>query len=194
MKVSHYRFTIFFLACINIMGLVAQDVYLCVWRNPERTMTKIFPEARDYRTHNVSIDKTQLKALEDTLGFEILPGQRESFQYFEMIGESDQRIGTIIAASQKGEYGAIEFVVGFDNNNVINGLYIQRSRERNRSFKDRKFLDLFLGKKIIPISDVAGAYEGESSHGTRAVIEGMLKEFAAYDLLVQQVEKENESD
>jgi hypothetical protein len=156
-----------------------------VWRNPERTMTRLFPEARDYKTEIVKIGKDQLKQIEKKLGFELLPGQRETFQYFTMLDAKGNTLGMVIAASQKGQYGAIEFVVGVDTNGVINGLYIQRARERNRDFKKREFLDLFIGKKIKPASKLTSLYKGEETPGTKAVILGLQKEFECYAQLVK---------
>jgi hypothetical protein len=147
-------------------------------------MTRIFPEAGDYKTVTVDISREQREKIEAAAGFALLPGQRESFQYFEMLDSKGGRIGTVIAASQKGEDGAIEFVVGVDTSNIISGLYIQRSREKDRRFKERDFLDLFAGKKIAPVSAVKEAYKGEKTVGTSAVINGLVKEFVAYDLLV----------
>jgi hypothetical protein len=173
-----------FLSIFSAFGVAAQDVYLCVWRNPERTMTRIFPGANDYATENVAVTADKLAIIEKRLGHELLPGQREQFQYFRMTGAGGTAIGTIIAASQKGEFGAIEFVMGFDAAGVIKGLYVQRSRERDQTFKDRAFLDLFSGKNIAEIDKIAAAYTGKRTPGTDAVIRGLKKEIVAYSVLV----------
>ena len=162
----------------------AQDVYLCVWRNPERTMTKIFPDAKDYATVNLKIPSNQQQAIEKELGFELLAGQRDKFQYFRMSGENGNQIGTIIAASQKGEFGAIEFVFGLDTSHTINGLYVQRSRERDQSFKERAFLDLFVGKSIEEVRSLDSVWKGASNHGINAIIRGLSKELVAFRILV----------
>jgi hypothetical protein len=149
-------------------------------------MTKIFPNARDYKTINVKIEKESRLAIEKISGSELLPGQRESFQYFDMLDDKGKRIGTVIAASQRGEYGAIEFVVGFDTLDIINGLYIQRSREKNVTFKERSFLDQFIGKPVIQVSTFDKLYKGNRSIGSDAVIRGLKKEFASYNELVSK--------
>ncbi|MBD3315158.1 MAG: hypothetical protein GF344_05180, partial [Chitinivibrionales bacterium] len=76
-------------------------------------MTKIFPDAKDYLTVNEKISPQQLTTIEKKLGYEVLPGQRDVFQYFTMTGENGDPIGAIIAVTQKGEYGAVEVVFGF---------------------------------------------------------------------------------
>lgn len=164
--------------------MVAQDVYLCVWRNPERTMTRIFPNAKDYISVNEKVAPEQLKVIEETIGFEVLPGQRDVFPYFKMTGEDGERIGTIIAVTQKGEFGAIEFVFGLDTNQVIKGLYIQRARERDRTFKERQFLDLFVGRKTVEPLEFTKLYTGPKTPGTSAVIRGITKALVTYEVIV----------
>ncbi|MBD3244162.1 MAG: hypothetical protein GF331_26460 [Chitinivibrionales bacterium] len=147
-------------------------------------MTRIFPDAKDYLTVNEKISADQLKAIEETLGFEVLPGQRDVFQYFKMTGENGKRIGTIIAVTQKGEYGAIETVFGLDTNLVIKGLYVQRARERDQRFKKREFLDLFVGRKAEEALSFGKLYTGDTTPGTTAVIRGLKKALVTYDILV----------
>lgn len=149
-------------------------------------MTKIFPDAQDYATENVKVSPEKRTIIENKLKAELLPGQRDQFQYFRMTGEKGMNLGTIIAASQKGEFGAIEFVMGFDTAGTIKGLYIQRSRERDQTFKERTFLDLFVGKNINDLSKIKKSYSGTSTPGTRAVITGIEKEIVAFQTLVKQ--------
>ncbi|NLW32558.1 MAG: hypothetical protein GXY77_14005 [Fibrobacter sp.] len=147
-------------------------------------MRRIFPEASDYRTVTKTISSKQREIIESRLGFQLLPGQREQFQYFSMTGKYGKQIGTIIAASQKGEYGAIEFVFGLDTNLIIKGIYIQRSRERDQSFKKREFLDSFVGRNIKDVSSFNELYKGVKSTGTDAVIQGLDKECITYKEIV----------
>lgn len=178
--VSVFSCIVCFLLFFSVGNAGAQDVYLCVWRNPERTMSKIFPQAKDYTTVNKSITPAQLADIEKSAGTILLPGQRDKFQYFRMWGGEGREIGTIIAASQKGTYGAIEFVVGFDTSGIIQDLYIQRSRERDTMFRERSFLDLFKGKSVGDYRKYPGYYTGEQSAGTSAVINGLIKEIVTY--------------
>lgn len=149
-------------------------------------MTKIFPDAKDYITVNEKVSPEQAKKIEDRLGFKLLPGQREQFQYFKMTNAQGKIIGYTIAASQKGEYGAIEFVIGFDTKFTIKDLYIQRSRERDVKFKDRSFLDLFKGKNFKDSKVLENAYKGQASLGTTAVIHGIMKEMVSYEEIVMK--------
>lgn len=181
---SRFKFIVCFLGLINAMPAAAEEVFLCVWRNPERTMTKIFPDARDYKTMSIPISKEERKTIEERLGFSLLPGQQDRFQYFEMTGDAGRTIGSIIAASQKGEYGAVEFVFGLDMDGRIKNIYVQRARERDQSFKDRSFLDLFVGRSIGEWETFGTIYGGDPTPGTRAVIQGLSKELICFELLV----------
>jgi len=99
-------------------------------------MTKIFPDAWDYKTVNHALTPQEREAIEAKVGFTLLPGQRDQFQYFEMIGEDGKRIGTIIAASQKGEFGAIEFVFGMDTLRAAKYFYC-KNRSQNPEVRSR---------------------------------------------------------
>ncbi len=173
-----------------------QELYICVWRNPERTMTRIFKEAKDYRTITKKITSSQLEIIEKRLGSKLLPGQRETYQYYEMLDATGAVLGYIIAASQKGEYGAIEFVFGLDGEKKINGIYIQRARERDKEFKKEEFLKQFITKSIkdidkLEIIEPSTEKRGEGikakkTVGTKSVLLGIKKELVAFDKLVQR--------
>jgi hypothetical protein len=155
----------------------AEEDYKCIWRNPERTMVRISPEAEDYKTVTKEINSQNLQKIEDKAG-KLLAGQRKAFQYYELMGEG-KSLGYILASTQKGEYGAIEFVFGVDKDKKITSIYIQRSRERDREFKKREFLDQFIGKSLNDIEHI----KFEETIGTKAVISGLKKELTAFEVL-----------
>jgi hypothetical protein len=158
-----------------------------VWRNPERTMTRIFPDARDYRSITARISAEQRAVIEKALGYEMLPGQQDQFQYYEMLDATGARVGTIIPSTQKGEFGAVEFVFGLGTDAAIKGLYIQRARERDQSFKDRAFLDLFVGRSAAERDAIVQIDSGGSTPGRQAVIRGLFKELTTMDTVVAAV-------
>lgn len=147
-------------------------------------MTKLFPDAEGYRSMSVGISEIEREQIESRLGFELLPGQQDRFLYFTMTGRGGAEVGTVIAASQKGQYGAVEFVVGLDSALVVRDLYIQRARERDTGFKERAFLDLFRGRKLTEAASFPALYTGEQTPGATAVIRGLMKELIAYEVLV----------
>lgn len=184
-----FRFTIsilLFFSAAGIGNLPAQEVYQCVWRNPERTMTRLFPGAKDYKTLTKRISESQLRAIEEKAGA-LLPGQKQAFQYFEMLSSGGTVIGYTLAATQKGEYGAIEFVFGLNAHRIITGIYIQRARERDGEFKKADFLNQFIGKSIADIERMKtrAGITGKKTAGTSAVIAGIVKELVALDVLAR---------
>ena len=178
-----FRFTAFFLL-LSSGGAFAQEVYVCVWRNPERTMTRLFPEARDYRTVSVAVTPDKLATIEKRLGSAVLPGQREQFQYFEMLDDKGNVIGYTQAVTQKGEFGAIEMVFGLSMEHKITGLYIQRARERDSSFRDETFLKGFSNTGISDADKLSDPNADKGTIATRAVTLGIKKELIIFDELV----------
>jgi hypothetical protein len=162
----------------------AQEVYVCVWRNPERTMTRLFPEARDYRTVTVPIPTGTLARIEKRTGSALLPGQREQYQYFEMIGTNGTVIGHTHAMTQKGEFGAIEFVFGTDPQHRITAIYIQRQRERDRGFREESFLEKFKGLTPGAADTFTDPLSEKGSAGSRTVTLGVREALIEFDELV----------
>lgn len=181
-----FKFTSVFLLVFSFIFskaiLAQEETYTCVWRNPERTMNRLFPEAKDYRTVTKKITTDKLNNIEKRLGSKLLPGQREVFQYFEMLDVQGNLLGYVLAASQKGEYGAIEFVLGLDLARLINGIYIQRAREKDAQFKKKEFLEQFVGKGAEDERILTnGNMETGKTPGTFAVIMGIRKELITLD-------------
>lgn len=123
---------------------------VCVWRDPERTMQKIFPQAQDYKTITVHMTPEKIKAIEEVLGVPLDDSEKVEFNFYDIIGSRDgkpEKLGTVIALAGKGEYGVIEVVIGVDGAGTIMGAYIQRSRERvTKALQADAFLTQFIGK------------------------------------------------
>jgi hypothetical protein len=146
-------------------------------------MTRLFPEARDYRTVTVRIPPDALARIEKRAGAALLPGQREQYQYFERLDGDGKVIGHTQAMTQKGEFGAIEFVFGMDLRHSVTGVYIQRQRERDRSFREESFLAKFRGVSPADTDTLVDPAGGAGSIGTRAVTLGVRKALIEFDEL-----------
>lgn len=147
-------------------------------------MTRLFPDAQDYKTKIVPISSDKLTAIEKRVGTEVLPGQRKQYQYFEMLNKNGEIIGYTMAVTQKGEFGAIELVFGLNKNYELKGLYIQRSRERNNEFKKPDFLKKLEGVNLNTIQALKDPSGDKGNIGTLAVVNGIKKEMIALDELV----------
>uniref|UniRef100_A0A7C3UWS9 FMN-binding protein n=1 Tax=candidate division WOR-3 bacterium TaxID=2052148 RepID=A0A7C3UWS9_UNCW3 len=182
-----FRSIIILLGIFSLLG--AQEAYICVWRNPERTMSKIFPDAFDYKTVNQKISAAKRDTIEERLKGKLLPGQREVFTYYELYNRDKKLLGYILAASQKGEYGAIEFIFGLDKDLKIKNIYIQRARERDTEFKKKDFLNQFLGKGVKDAQNLDKLIKGKRTTATSAIITGVKKELIAFEELVLKMNK-----
>ncbi len=161
MKRSFSSISISAISCSLLLAAMPLAADVCVWRDPERTMQRIFPRARDYRTVTVKMSPPAVAAIEEELGLRLDTSEKVEFNFYEITGGgsgSAARIGTIIALAGTGEYGTIEVVVGVSDGRIV-GTYIQKSRERvTKAVSSREFLDQFTGKTKSDSFDVgAGA-------------------------------------
>lgn len=139
------RFSLAVIISVMIVAPVAADV--CVWRDPERTMTKLFPEAADYTTLTFKVTADHVAAIEQSLGESLDPSETHEINFYTITDRTGARLGTVMALAGKGEYGAIEVVIGLDSGGRTTGVYIQQSRERlTAAIKAPTFLGQFVGK------------------------------------------------
>lgn len=164
---------------------ISSTVYadVCVWRNPERTMAKIFHGAGDYKTITRIISGPKREIIEKRLGEELSPGERKDWIYYEITDDSGATAGYIIADAEKGEYGVIEIVMGITPDGKIKGIYIQRARERDKEFKSRQFLKQFEEKTIKDSIEPGKDIKAKETHAVKAVILGVKKMLIFYDEL-----------
>ena len=165
---------------------------VCVWRDPERTMQKLFPAARDYRTTTVKFDSGKVRSIEQALGGPFEEASAGEFNFYDIMGVvqgKPQKLGTLMALAGKGEYGVIEVVIGLDTSGKIIGAYIQRSRERvTRALQSPAFLSQFNGKTIrddfqLGTSLKPAAADAETA--SRTVAQVIHKMMVFYDVLAK---------
>ena len=167
---------------------------VCVWRDPERTMARIFPEARDYATVTKRMAPQDVARIEKALGVHLEESERQDFNFYEILGarkgSKPRRLGTIMAHAGKGEYGVIEVVAGVSVDGKVVGVYVQRSRERaTKALKDAGFLKQFLGKggasRLVVGKDLQPA-SPEAVEGSRVVAVAVKKMLVIYDVLMHE--------
>lgn len=164
-----------------LSGLVQADV--CVWRDPERTMVRLFPEAKDYKTEVYKLEPEQIKRIEALVGEPLDASEKEEYNIYTITAD-DRTLGWVLALAGTGEYGVIETVVGLDTDHSIRGVYLQRVRERNgNALKDAGFLGQFRGKTqadALDIEPVAGAEKASNE------IAHLIKKMLAYDAVLNR--------
>lgn len=188
----HFRSTLNLLnsfrspATLAFLLFTTSTVYadVCVWRNPERTITMIFPEAGDYKTITRIISIEKRNVIEKRLGEWLSPGESKYWVYYEITGSEGETLGYIIADAEKGEYGVIEIVMGITPDGKVEGLYIQRSRERDKKFRSNEFLKQFISKTVKDAIQIGRDINiASESIAAKAVILGVRKMLIFYDEL-----------
>ena len=189
---SAARFSAFLLAALAVAVLLVDPARadVCVWRDPERTMEKIFPEAADYKTITVPVKPAAVQAIEKTLGAPLDDSEKSEFNFYEIVGTVGgevRKLGTIVALAGKGEYGVIEVVSGLDPDGKIVGVYIQRLRERATSaLQSDRFLRQFVGKTKADRLEIGAGLEAPSPDAeaaSRVVATTVRKMLIFYDVL-----------
>lgn len=170
--------------CLTATALRAD---VCVWRDPERTMRRIFPQARDYKTVTHKMTPARIAAIEAALGAPLESSERREFDVYEITGADGSRAGTVLALAGKGEYGAIEVVIGVDGSGRIAGTYIQRSRERTtKALQSPDFLAQFAGKTKGDAFDRIKPAAPEAVPASQTVAFVIRKMLVFHDVLTKQ--------
>jgi hypothetical protein len=162
---------------------------LCVWRFPDRDLKEIF-NADAYETKLVSMTEEQQAEIEKRLGAELDPDETE-FKFY-MVTRKGEPVGIVSTHLSKGQYGAIEVVVGFVRDaekkvTEIKAVRIQRDREKaHAALRGAKFLDQFIGKtpqdKFQVGEDIKPAADG-AEKSSAAVALAVKKIMIVYDVL-----------
>lgn len=109
-------------------------------------MSRLFPSAGDYSTIDVKITGGALARIEKRLGKALDAGERENWIYYAITDRKGGIIGYVLTDAERGQYGAIEIVLGVGIDGKTAAVYIQRARERDKGFKSKEFLAQFIGK------------------------------------------------
>lgn len=124
-----------------------QSAPLCPWRNPPEDLKSIFPTATRYeaQTHILSGHRTELSGL---LGRQ--PRGDENALRVYRIYNQQIPLGVVLTQRVKGAYGAIELVLGVDQDGRVRGLHLQRHREPGSvaaTLQQSEWLGTFVGKQ-----------------------------------------------
>lgn len=162
---------------------------VCVWRDPERTMTKLFPNASDYRTVTKRVTPELARAIEERAGVRLDDSERTEFNFYEITGRAGgrtERLGTVLALAGTGDYGAVEVVIGLGPDERVLGTYVQRTRERHADkLRSDEFLSQFRGRsaKDSPARWRDVRLVDEAPTASRAVAVAVHKMVVFYDAL-----------
>jgi len=170
---------ILFIVMLLLSNVALADV--CVWRDPERTMIKLFPQAEDYKTQIYKLNPQQIKDIESLLGEPLDESEKHEYNIYA-VNKNGQTLGWVMALAGVGEYGVIETVIGINTDHSIRAAYLQRVRERKRkALKSDHFLGQFTGKNQqsdFQIKPVEGAEKASNE------ISRLIKKMLAYDAVL----------
>jgi hypothetical protein len=136
--------------------------------------------------------RERIGEIERVLGAGLDDSEKSEFNVYEIMaapGGKPQRIGTLMALAGKGEYWAIEVVIGLGRDNQIRGAYIQRSRERaTRALQSPEFLQQFVGKTnddALEIGRDIKPVTANAEAGSRVVARTVKKMLVFHDVLMK---------
>jgi len=179
MPCKSYVTRFLFISLLLLSSWAQADV--CVWRDPERTMVRLFPEAKDYKTEVYKLKPDQIDRIEALAGMPLHSTEKVEYNLYAITADG-RTLGWVLALAGTGEYGVIETVVGLDADHRIRGVYLQRVRERKRkALKSDDFLGQFRGKTqqdSLDIKPVAGAEKASIE------ITGLVKKMLAYEAVL----------
>jgi len=179
MPCKSYVTRFLFISLLLLSSLVQADV--CVWRDPERTMVRLFPEAKDYKTEVYKLEPEQIERIEALAGEPLHPSEKEEYNIYAITADG-RTLGWVLALAGTGEYGVIETVVGLNTDHSIRGVYLQRVRERKRkALKSNDFLGQFRGKTFKDAFDTKAVPEAEKAS---AEIARLIKKMLAYEAVL----------
>lgn len=168
---------------LALLWVKSASADVCVWRDPDKTMSKLFPEARDYVTITKKLTQEIVASIEKQLGTKLDDSEKAEFNFYDLRALKDGKptsVGTAMALAGKGEFGAIEVVIGVDLQGKIRAVYIQRSREKaSKALKSDAFLKQFTRKSVAdPLEfgkDIKGLPEApKAAEVVRLTIKKML--------------------
>lgn len=165
---------------------------ICVWRDPDRAMSRLFPSAGDYRTIDVKISPQALARIEKGLGKALDPGERANWIYYAITGRKGEIIGHVLTDAERGQYGTIEIVLGLGVDGKVAAIYIQRSRERDKAMKSKEFLDQFIGKTVADPLRLGEDINTGRSVATEQTAFGVRKMLVMYEELKGNPQESNE--
>jgi hypothetical protein len=192
------KFNTLFLLAIIYSLLTANLVIagVCVWRFPDKDIKTLFPKATGYKTEVLTYSKEEKVKIESILGAK-LDDDETKFNFYRIYKDTI-KIGLVLTHSVKGQYGAIEVVIGLQNKYDSTGEYIgasiknvliQRDREvKSKDLRSDKFLSQFINKtvksKFDNIKLIAGAEKS-----SQAIVFSVKKLLIVQKILGQETMK-----
>ena len=143
-----YVVPVFILWMLSPLLVESSQAALCAFRNPDKNVYVLFPEATGYRSVVVKLDKKAQEKTEKYLGQKLDFDEVGEHTFYLILKDTDV-IGMIRPHAERGRYGIVEMIWAFTINGKIKDYKIQRSRERGTDkVKREEFRRQFRGKTL----------------------------------------------
>ena len=119
---------------------------LCPWREPQRDLAALFPEATGY-TKETRILSGVRPQLQKQLGR--VPSADENALHIYRVKSPTGCLGSVLVRRVKGEHGGIEIVTAVDPAGTVTGVRVQSQREPEATaaaITSQQWLGAFAGK------------------------------------------------
>lgn len=138
--------TLVFCLALSLFFQNDSEAALCAFRNPDRDVYVLFPEATGYRSVIKILDNETREKTETFLGQD-LDYDEYGEHTFYLILNGEKIIGIIRPHAEHGMYGIVEMIWALTPDGEIIDFLIQRSREKGtRSLKSDEFHGQFRGE------------------------------------------------
>ncbi len=143
-----YVVSVFVLWMLSPLLVESSQAAMCAFRNPDKDVYILFPEATGYRSVVVKLDKKAQEKTEKYLGQKLDFDEVGEHTFYLVLKDKDV-IGMIRPHAERGRYGIVEMVWAFTLDGKIKDFKIQRSRERGTDkVKREEFRRQFRGKTL----------------------------------------------
>jgi hypothetical protein len=160
---------------------------ICLWRNPDKDIKKIFPQATRYQSVIRRCNKEEKKKIESLISKSLDPDESE-FTFYQIF-TNKKRIGTVVTHAEKGEYGAIEVIIALDTLRKVKKVLIQRDREiKSKELRSESFLKQFEGKSFkdtIEVGKTIKPVKG-AEKASKAIAFSVKKMLIVYEILKEE--------
>lgn len=121
---------------------------ICAFRNPDRDVYRLFPDATNYRSVFTELDENNRGIIEKALGQYIILSDIGTHTFYVIL-KGERPIGFIHPHAELGTYGNVEIIWAYNLDGSIKDYIIQRSREkRTRELESKDFRNQFKGKRL----------------------------------------------
>lgn len=111
--ITRYKITFSFL----LLAISFSFGGVCIWRFPDKDIQTLFPKATGYKTEVLTYTKPERVKIESLLGAK-LDDDETQFNFYRIYKDTT-KIGLVLTHSVKGQYGAIEVVVGLKSKYIM---------------------------------------------------------------------------